>query len=794
MQAFIIDGSWREWDDVTFQSWIDVYNTSQVVSHLAQSPMRAIPSADFRVVAREKMGERLYEVLGKTKILVDRVIRLKALCVAEEMKRLSSGPYDNDKLLDEAFKDAVLWVVMILQTTPIKDFRHLEKLTEMLEAELAHQRLLNAPQSARLAFRELFVNFEYDPSLSIVNDPLIDKDYRKALLGIPRPSGVEVYGHDFVPSLEQAAALHKLLCNAEESQKDDFARLFGVPVPDKKPLNDDYRNILFEIVSSKKMSLEQVDFLKSIGYGQGAEPGLQVSAASLIGKVTGADGGVIEGGFGVARVVGADGQELPRISISHENMRSPLILGLKVGGANKPESMPRDEFVRAVSSRLQGLPAHMKIVNDALMSRLEGVGEVILLDHDKNAGKPVLGVFDNAAGVIYVDAIIVENPLVLVHELTEGIDRDALGAVSKEYENLTMHTLARGAGKDVRNARDRVFADLVNERGSEAAAREAEAAMGYGEYADCLERKLAEMAATDEISMTRKAQGARGGGLLTRSERDLIRMNMAGGETGRRALYGAQDFVDPAGNVRFTQEIRLITDDLRRGTLNIFLIPKGGGIEGEMEQFKVGRKSERKFDRSLGINTEISYIDGIITSSNKEEFKKKLRSAVEEAINADQEAVERGEGRRYPKIFVDCPVDGGHAPAIDEFIREAVSLFPGVDVAGMLVIGSDEMRAGDLVDEVKVLTVGSALLNFARLQRDFNLPEDSLAPIGMRILEFLGSNGIIDAEDFAKMTGPQITALLNAIMTGAKSLRISKIRWEDLKDWKNAQDEVLRAL
>jgi hypothetical protein len=232
------------------------------------------------------------------------------------------------------------------------------------------------------------------------------------------------------------------------------------------------------------------------------------------------------------------------------------------------------------------------------------------------------------------------------------------------------------------------------------------------------------------------------------------------------------------GNARFTQEIRNLNNDLRQGGLNIFLMRSK--IETKSAQTALGREAGRVIEKKFGVNTQILYFE------DEESLKAQLTKAINEYAVAPENK------DKLPKIFVDCLMQDD-LNTVNDFINVQKQA-DNTDIDKILAIGRDFTEGGtpkELPDEVKVILVGNVIMNDRRLRDDFNKSPEDLLEGRKRTISFLKNNGIIDE---AAIADDQIDGFFNDLWKGIKMLRITKIDWKIFQDWKNSNDEVLRAL
>jgi len=501
-------------------------------------------------------------------------------------------------------------------------------------------------------------------------------------------------------------------------------------------------------VNRDKGEIWRVRVLVPIAQMSAPEPG-------AIGKVMDDGGNVVEGGL-LARMT----KDRKSVEVLHNG--NPLfVIPFALDETKMPITMSGKEVAAAVDTfmnenaadKKEALPRVLQDVLTNLMERLARVSGVIALQDNKNV-KGLYGADADGNEVLFLNRALMDHPLALIHEYIEGIGHAELmtdlGLAPESA--LSNHTASRGAGKDACGA----FAK-IKDPGSK------DAKTIIAELRELMER-------------TRP---------LTPSEEALILFN---GNvlkvSGEKLLWGFQDFLDPVGNLRFTQEIRELTDSMRRGVTNTFLIPKAGQSGMDQAQQKIGQQARSIFEEKYNLKTRVKHY-------TKESLISQLQSELEQA---------RKNKDAYHKIFVEC---------VTQSQVEAVKLLMTgePDAARYIVIGFDELGPGReeaVVDEMKVILVGSALLNDKRLRQDFELNADNKLVMESRqkLVEFLIGHNILE-KDFK---GLDLTAranldnsklleyLLSEICIGKCPLTISMIDFNEIDDFNRVQREILSAV
>ena len=442
----------------------------------------------------------------------------------------------------------------------------------------------------------------------------------------------------------------------------------------------------------------------------------------------------------------------------------------RVKAVNKDEAL-RD--IRNLLENRKGVPLHMEENISRLLSLLdvESIEKIVLLD-EGSEGAEIKGLFYGKR--LYLNESLFNNPLALLHEFGEGHMPIPKG---ERYEGLTRHTLMRGTGKDVRAA--------FNELSSEG---KIPAEISASELIDMLESELSRMAEKGAISATRVQQLTSNisGSYLSDSEMALIRYNADNGLKGRECLEGAQDFIDPAGNIALTQNIRVLTDDLRLGTLNIYLLPYGS-IESVQAQEELSRETSRRF-RKMGVGTLVFHYN----ESNP--FQAQLRKALDIAMRRENKD-------KLPKIYISTFDKDRTDTLISNFLKEEkYTPETSEQIRKGILIGSDTLPEGvenvsDLMmDDVRVISIGSAILNDNRLRVNMNFSAERLFENRLRMLGAFVDSGILSPDVLSDKTPEGLENVMEKLYIGDIIMKITPIRWESIKEYYDSMKQVLRSL
>ncbi|MEA3489476.1 MAG: hypothetical protein U9R44_03920 [Candidatus Omnitrophota bacterium] len=391
----------------------------------------------------------------------------------------------------------------------------------------------------------------------------------------------------------------------------------------------------------------------------------------------------------------------------------------------------------------------LEMLSDASVDRVVGLD-----DHEN-----LLGLFNEK--VLYLNKDLMDDPLALLHELGEGGIRLPDG-----YEGLTRHTYMRGVGKDVRTGDELLAADIGTEAVEGLSAEE----RIRGIKNKMREAGLRPMAGPEEALINYNYD----------NREEPVKGRVLAGAKGM--LEGLQGKLDPARNLEFTRRIGDIVASLRRGTLNIVLIPSTN-VEILSAQENLSRKVTRRF-RGMGINTIVMHYDpdnpGI-----------KIDRALKEA------GLEKNK-KLFPNIYIYTQVKAGEEVPAE--IREAQEKYEELMVIGKDILDAG-MDVGDVqVDEIKIIAVANALLNDKRLKENFGYSAEDMEDMRRENLVFFRTSGFFDGIevegglDFESMRAGDLERFMEKLFKGKIPMRITRVNWEEIRFWQDAQEEVLRSL
>ncbi|MCX5667083.1 MAG: hypothetical protein NTY34_02070 [Candidatus Omnitrophica bacterium] len=510
----------------------------------------------------------------------------------------------------------------------------------------------------------------------------------------------------------------------------------------------------------------------------------------LIGKVLDIDGNVITGGFDYKIVPGER-----KVLITH-----PKIDG-KIEVALSDKVVPSENITRIIRSLkdLMVSPAVKKVLTDAelkgissVIGLFDNVDEIIAIKPNKDiAGFMAEGKLFISESIVFGLEVELQR-LAFIHELGEAspvialdilkgaipgrdLSEEIVPGLGKTYRKAliddNLHALWRGPGEKLRTA----FIDIRN-RVTDHTRPDALIKM--------LENRMREK---DFVLGTGRTKDIP----VPDWEKALTWYNYEVGRKGEELIYGLQDRLDKDGNAQFTHVMKALTDDLRQGMMNLYLIHSR--IDMKSVQAAIGREAADKLNKKFGLNTNVFYFERKEKFEElKEEIEGKLDRMVEIALENPNQ---------YPKISVDC-VDETEIGIVNNYVQRKKLQ----NIIAIVKDFEEGIPPAEVPDEMKILIVHSAILNDRRLRVDFKEAPEDLFASRAKILRGLGSNGIINMENIrskvegiAAATINDITAeeaekIMEAIWNGSVMLHCSKINWKTLDDFKNAQRQLLQSV
>ncbi|MEA3488814.1 MAG: PEP/pyruvate-binding domain-containing protein [Candidatus Omnitrophota bacterium] len=495
----------------------------------------------------------------------------------------------------------------------------------------------------------------------------------------------------------------------------------------------------------------------------------------------------------IGKLLHKNGKVVTDIKVARE--KDKIIIGSKsddsvrvmVRVATDIASRGPEEFIeslnRFIESRKErydlAAPGSLK----GLEENLKEVKEIVPLEEHED----IKGCFADDGRVLYLNKSLMDrdNPLAFmgfIHEMGEAgyidvpegafKDTGVPGIDGRSYKALiTRHTYMRGVGKDFRRAVNALVEDGVDVN-----------SLSPFQLLPLIEEKIREQ--SFKISETRQALLDKGESPVTLSEKGLVILNYIKRQQAADSTVegfvpmdqeGIQGQLDPEANLEFTHQIRYLRGAIRRGCLNICLIP-GYNAMTQAVQESFARKESRRF-REFGVNTRVSHFRDL------GDFKKWLEQAAVE--------VEKEKNRaKLPQVFVMC-LKQEELDAVGDFKKRLMD--EGREyAAGRFFINNDvrdtpEEAEAVKIHEVKVLEIAALLLNAKRLREDFGVlyTDPVLKNSTEDLLELLGVE-ISDKED--------LETVMKKLAQGRIPFRITRVGWQEIEDYNDSMEEVLRSL
>lgn len=232
----------------------------------------------------------------------------------------------------------------------------------------------------------------------------------------------------------------------------------------------------------------------------------------------------------------------------------------------------------------------------------------------------------------------------------------------------------------------------------------------------------------------------------------------------------------------FAERGKAALNDLRKNQVDIIVMP--GSEVYVAQQQAIEKKTARKLHKDYGQETlpfSYKYTDN---------WQESLLALMDERIlDALKENEDKGS---RALIYLPIPaeaVEGLFAPGglldADKYrvFQDRITIIPEEDIP-----------ADGTIDTVMHIVLAKALLNYKRFDAKEFGSRAKLSPESIdKIIKLLNAMIEPGTIDFTQYKGKE-RDLINSILAGDIAIKIKKIDFQDIIDWKEAQDEVLRSL
>jgi serine/threonine protein kinase len=268
---------------------------------------------------------------------------------------------------------------------------------------------------------------------------------------------------------------------------------------------------------------------------------------------------------------------------------------------------------------------------------------------------------------------------------------------------------------------------------------------------------------------------------------------LAGDAGGKPVTAG----LSPEQNLRLVRELlsrhrvgarvhaaKEVMGDLRRGVADWVITPMAP--MSSAAKMSIDRGTGRFIGREYGSETFVRGY-GYEKSLSDETLSENIRAGFEKVL----EEVQRPEFTdKMPRVIMYVPVDK-HALArkvLDEVLGET-----GLESLAdrFNIVREEGVPENGMVDEVMHVILGKSLLNYERFRKgDYGEEARFGKDAEIRLERFLRTL----VADPASVDLGEDAALIARILDGAMSLDMAPVDYEEIREWKTAQDEVLRAM
>ncbi|MFH1797895.1 MAG: hypothetical protein ABH844_00900 [Candidatus Omnitrophota bacterium] len=225
------------------------------------------------------------------------------------------------------------------------------------------------------------------------------------------------------------------------------------------------------------------------------------------------------------------------------------------------------------------------------------------------------------------------------------------------------------------------------------------------------------------------------------------------------------------------ENAKQVIGDFRQDKTDIIVMP--GSEMYVAYQEAVNRSSSRKLHKDYGQETlPYSYQYG-------DNWENNLKDLLEERIiNAFDKSTGKG-----PRILLYLPITQEEKSSIfDEgkLLEDYASLKNSITIIRQTDIPED-----GVIDNVMHIVLGKAFLNYERFRKNEDGTEAVFSQEARTRLVLFIKSLILNPDDIDIKKAPEV---ITKILDGVFALRMRPIDYTEIQDWKNAQDEVLRAL
>ncbi len=241
-------------------------------------------------------------------------------------------------------------------------------------------------------------------------------------------------------------------------------------------------------------------------------------------------------------------------------------------------------------------------------------------------------------------------------------------------------------------------------------------------------------------------------------------------------------------NERFLTSFTPIVSTFRQNTLNVFFVPRSTIHGGDNALAEKARLARDVFSREYGKETSLQYY------TPGEDFEDELDRAIQDALR-DAEAAKADKVRGFtlwPKVFIYCTTKADLDRA-QRYVRDK-------GYGDMVIVCNDvSAEPRGIVELTKVLELGTALMDDMRMRIDGKVQADdpTLMENRRKIIALLKGNDMLDPETAKKIeeaTPEAYDEFFKKVWEGVYAILLTKINFEILRDWKEAEDLVRTAL
>ena len=383
-------------------------------------------------------------------------------------------------------------------------------------------------------------------------------------------------------------------------------------------------------------------------------------------------------------------------------------------------------------------------------------------------------------GRLFLDEKMLLEPISLLHEMGESKVE-----VPSGYGELNRHTFLRGAGSKTREAVSSIVLESDKRLLSEMESSVEFFLKKLSEQRNKMNLGPTPLPEEGIIRYNFATKEDRSIG--TEKEMDFSKQERINSLGLKKYLFGIQDHLDPFLNAEFTNSIKVLTNSLNRGVHDIIVIR-------ESDVFASSKLAQLKRLAKDGM-MKAGHNLTLMVQRPGEDLEYVLERAYKQA-----DSINKKSPNKLPKIFLDLAYGVEDSELLKEVSAGIRSYVIKQERENMTVIVDElieNLPSGEApkIDVGKLIVVASGLLDDKRRVVNFNMSAEDLTESRKTMITAFQKSEIIQLTDkYNTNTAAGLNEIINAITSGVLLMRITRINWEEITDWFEANTEIMRSL